>query len=621
MHCLTGGNRKPSPTLVVSLFSLSSSVFITALVEAVGVVGDAIGDVIGDAIGEDAIEADHAAVEAQLGAGAGGGGGAGAGAGAGAGQEAEPQQRYIDTLAEYDILIVDEAHGLCHPNSRRSRAFRFFSTLFEKRFAVTGTPIRNRIDDIASICMSMNCPREPVDFTRADTWTYNNDSKTLNENTNIKFSKYVSRVGEGDIDLPPMSKMVVNFNAGFDHETSIVYNDAVSRARNLRVEIERSVNPIFAKVALAQLISLLQKLSFLLTCPLLAEHGAAEVKSNADLIEVAAKNPSNAMVQLVNELRALQTKGHFRIVVAGLHVSLLRVLSSYIAKEAPDLGVHFAFDGSLSNKQKDQVTNAFLTCRVGILFLSIGAGGQGLHLVPGCQAMVLFGAAPWSAAECDQLFKRIHRLGQTKPVEIIYMVAYGSVDASIYSIHGCKKRLEKLTVNTWESATSIRSNRIDKRGRKHIGRGGRGRGGRANASSSNNANASSSSSNNANNVDDEDEDEDEDEDSETGQGKRWKKAARIVDALLKVCEDTGDFPDIPSRVFDKGSGEDVGAFTLVPGVMTRGLSDDVPDDAVPLEVEEEGDEPEAGEAVEAVGEAGEAVVGEAVGEVEEVMEA
>ena len=257
----------------------------------------------------------------------------------------------------------------------------------------------------------------------------------------------------------------------FENHILTVYNEAVTRARNIRVELQQRSNEFdqsYSNVMLAELISLLQKLSFLITCPALAEHGADEVRRDPELVERAARNPTSAMMQLMHELRAIQRAGNRRIVVAGVHVSLLKVASEFLAYEAPDLGEHFHFNGSLSRKQKDDSKQSFLTCNVGLLFLSIGCGGQGLHLVPGTQSMVLFGAAPWSAAECDQLFKRIHRIGQPKPVSVTYMVAYGSVDASIYSIHGCKRRLEKLTVDTWKSATDLRSTRIDKRGKRRL---------------------------------------------------------------------------------------------------------------------------------------------------------
>jgi hypothetical protein len=535
-------------------------------------------------------EHDHAAVEEELNAAS-----ASASADSGPNPDHDPNTQapairlpvYSDEFRKYDLFIADEAHQLRSRNSMRSRSFRALSLQATKRIGLTGTPVVNRQDDIASLCMALNAPRSPIDFTRADSWTYMNNNKMINEDTNLKFTKYVSRVDESDIDLPTMKKIAVNYNAEFDYDLAIMYNAVVSRARDLRTEIEQhTTRDGLNKILLAQLIAVLQKLSFLITCPLLAENGAQRFLADKELVNETVQNPSNAMIKLMQELCNLQQEGHRRIIVAGMHVSVLTAVSEFLSKRAPFLGTHFHFHGKLSQKQKDVTKDSFLKSKVGLFFLSIPCGGQGLHLVPGCNAMILFGAAPWSSASCEQLFKRIHRIGQTKEVDIRYMAAYGSVDASIYSMHGCKQRLEKLTVDTWKDATDIRSKRMDKRAAKRL---------KINPSSY--SDASSSSQNNAsgasgasgasnknNNTQDEDEDEDEDEeDDENGEasGATWRKASRIVDSLLKVDESTGLFPPMPERVFDE-EGNDVGAFTIVPGVKTRGLQDDVPEDAVPL---------------------------------------
>jgi hypothetical protein len=69
---------------------------------------------------------------------------------------------------------------------------------------------------------------------------------------------------------------------------------------------------------------------------------------------------------------------------------------------------------------------------------------------------------------------------------------------------------------------------------------------------------------------------------------------------------------MPERVFSKDTPKiDLGAFTLVPGVETRGLSTDLPTDAVPLIVDEADEEDE---------EEGEVEELEELEEVEEVEE-
>lgn len=48
---------------------------------------------------------------------------------------------------------------------------------------------------------------------------------------------------------------------------------------------------------------------------------------------------------------------------------------------------------------------------------------------------------------CDMVQDRCHRIGQTKPVTIIKMVAAGTVDEDIYSCGERKKELNKSVLN------------------------------------------------------------------------------------------------------------------------------------------------------------------------------
>lgn len=505
-----------------------------------------------------------------------------------------PRVQYDDANAEYDLLLFDEAGDLRNPTRKRAQTFAYFSTLCSKRIALTGTPVTNRQSDVASMCFALGAPKTPVDFTSAKTWKYRDDPNTINERTNERFAKHVSFISENEIDLPALNKLVVNFNVEFAPEMAKLYNETVMRAKDLRHQIETSDLAGFRKIALAQLISLIQKLSFMTTCPLIAENGADAVKKNDALIQSAIEPPSSALVALLNELRTLhRTEGHLRIVVAGMHTTLLKIASAYLEKEAPDLGKHFFFDGNLSHVKRDAMKDAFLTCNVGLLFLSVAAGGQGLHLVPGCNAMVLFGSAPWSSSATKQLFKRIHRIGQTKPVSVRYLVAHGSVDACIYSVHGCKERLERMITEKWQEATQRRNAVFAKRANKRL---------KISASADITSPATSTTSSAATaptgsssahppKEEDEEEGEEEDEDGEDA-GATWKKTSRIVDMLKRVNLENGSFPEMPAR-FVGENGADLGAFTLVPGVPTRGLETDVPQDAIPLEVErferEEGD--------------------------------
>jgi SNF2 family DNA or RNA helicase len=223
------------------------------------------------------------------------------------------------------------------------------------------------------------------------------------------------------------------------------YNLVLADAKNLKLRIERAER-VTGK-DLQRLMSLLGLMQQMVVHPLLAEMGAARFKTERELFDQAAAAPTGAMWALKGEIEALRAQGHHRVVVSCCHTSILEIARRFLVNY-PELGTVDTFSGELSTTQRQKVKERFLKSQNAVLMLSIGAGGVGLHLVPGCEAMIFWGSMPFSPAHTRQCMKRIHRLGQHAPVtgkvSIKHLVPYGSVDAAIGRVHSDKERLIAL---------------------------------------------------------------------------------------------------------------------------------------------------------------------------------
>jgi hypothetical protein len=97
------------------------------------------------------------------------------------------------------------------------------------------------------------------------------------------------------------------------------------------------------------------------------------------------------------------------------------------------------FHGGVPSEQRKQLVDRFRedpACRA---FLSTDAGGVGLNLQ---HANVVINVdLPWNPAVLEQRIGRVHRLGQTQPVQVYNFVAQGSIEEGMLSLLKFKKSL------------------------------------------------------------------------------------------------------------------------------------------------------------------------------------
>jgi SWI/SNF-related matrix-associated actin-dependent regulator 1 of chromatin subfamily A len=88
--------------------------------------------------------------------------------------------------------------------------------------------------------------------------------------------------------------------------------------------------------------------------------------------------------------------------------------------------------------------------------LSIMAAGTGVDGLQYATSTACFIEQPWTSAACDQAEDRFNRIGQTKPVTIIYFLGRNTIDEHIYQIIEKKRDIARaVTGNTEEIETNI----------------------------------------------------------------------------------------------------------------------------------------------------------------------
>lgn len=101
---------------------------------------------------------------------------------------------------------------------------------------------------------------------------------------------------------------------------------------------------------------------------------------------------------------------------------------------------HVLFHGGVPGEQRGALVDRFhndADCRI---FLSTDAGGVGLNLQHAA-ALVVNMDLPWNPAVLEQRIGRVHRMGQSRGVQVVNLIGQGSIEEGILGVLAFKKSL------------------------------------------------------------------------------------------------------------------------------------------------------------------------------------
>jgi superfamily II DNA or RNA helicase len=120
---------------------------------------------------------------------------------------------------------------------------------------------------------------------------------------------------------------------------------------------------------------------------------------------------------------------------------------------------HVLFHGGVPADKRPALVDRFHSdpqCR---LFLSTDAGGVGLNLQHAAAAIVNMDL-PWNPAVLEQRIGRVHRLGQTRSVQVVNFVAQGTIEEGMLSVLAFKKSLFAGVLDGGESEVFLQGTRL-----------------------------------------------------------------------------------------------------------------------------------------------------------------
>lgn len=113
---------------------------------------------------------------------------------------------------------------------------------------------------------------------------------------------------------------------------------------------------------------------------------------------------------------------------------------------------YFYLDGQTPSEERVNMTNQFNEGERDFFLISLKAGGTGLNLT-GADTVILYDLW-WNPAVEEQAADRAHRIGQTNMVQVIKLIARGTIEEKINELQDKKRHLIEEIIDSKENGVS-----------------------------------------------------------------------------------------------------------------------------------------------------------------------
>jgi superfamily II DNA or RNA helicase len=335
-----------------------------------------------------------------------------------------------DGIGHFDIIILDEAHHIKNMKSKRFRAIKRLQP--KRRWALTGTPIQNKIEDLASI----------FEFVYPE---YLTSFDLRPEQIQARIKPYFLRRRKKEVmpELPP--KIYEPIELELDEDQEIAYRQAEA---GIREELSALGNKVTKQHIFAKLTILKQICNF-----------------------APRKFTSPKTDSLKGQVEEIIESGN-KVIIFSQYVD---EGVSKLEKMLEPYGVAKIVGGQPDANRRSEIEKFKKNPETPVLIASVRSGGEGLNLTEA--SYVVHFDHWWNPAVMWQAEDRVHRRGQTKGVNIYSYWMKDTIDERIRQklrekgilfeqiVDGlAEENIEELfTVNDWLEMLGVKKVEVAKR--------------------------------------------------------------------------------------------------------------------------------------------------------------
>lgn len=335
-------------------------------------------------------------------------------------------KRDIDLYEGRSFLyeIIDEAQYIKNQTTAASKAVKLIQS--RTKFALTGTPIENRLSELWSI-FDYLMPGFLYGYEtfrkEFETPIVKNKDEEALKRLQKMVSPFILRRLKGDVlrDLP--DKLEETRVVRFGGEQQRLYDAQVV---HMKKELASGDDSDFNKKKL-QILAELTRLRQVCCDPHLCYENykgdSAKRESCMDLVESAVAG------------------GH-KILLFSQFTSMLALLEDSLKERGLS---YYKITGETSKQDRLAMVKQFNEDDTPVFLISLKAGGVGLNLT-GADVVIHYDPW-WNLAVQNQATDRAHRIGQTKKVTVYKMIAKGTIEEKIMKLQETKKDLADSIIN------------------------------------------------------------------------------------------------------------------------------------------------------------------------------
>ncbi len=339
---------------------------------------------------------------------------------------------------QHELVIVDEAHNL---KNHRTQNWKLVNALRKKfLLLLSATPIQN---DLIELYNMITLLRPGQLFTLGqfkDAFTDSKDRRKCKDPERLKqlLKAVMVRNRRTEVGIQFVPRRAATVNVDLEPEERRVYDLVTRFVRSPEfAQVYEDNSRLVAMAILKQVGSSPQSLAFTVEeklSPRAKEGPAAKAIAELGAACAAVKKVAKAE-RLCDVLRQDAEK----CIVFTQYRRTQNMLEERLKRDNVSCAV---FHGEMSRPEKDAAVAAFRgDARV---LIATESAGQGVNLQH-CRRIVNYDL-PWNPMRVEQRIGRVHRLGQTKEVQVVNMIAKDTLEVALLDLLDRKIELFRLIV-------------------------------------------------------------------------------------------------------------------------------------------------------------------------------